>query len=282
MENPADCATRGLSPEELKEFQLWWRGESWLIRDRACWPQIDVGPVCQEDPALERKPDQVHSHHAAPVPDFIERFSTYTQTVRVTAYILHFMNNASVTKPRMSGPLSILELDYALKAMVRIVQRQSFPEDITAVKRSKSLPSRSMLVSLTSFLSEVILRVRGRLRHSYLSHERRHPIILPSNHHFTDLVIRHSHYQTLYGGAQLSLAHARQHFWIVTGSQAVRRVLKKCVQCFRLKPTGTTQLMGDLPLHRVSPPNRPFIATGVDYTGAIEVKATRLRGTSFI
>jgi len=38
--------------------------------------------------------------------------------------------------------------------------------------------------------------------------------------------------------------------------------------------------MGDLPVHRVNPPNRPFIATGVDYTGAIEVKAARLRGSS--
>lgn len=38
--------------------------------------------------------------------------------------------------------------------------------------------------------------------------------------------------------------------------------------------------MGDLPLHRVNPPIRPFIATGVDYTGAIELKAARLRGTS--
>jgi len=38
--------------------------------------------------------------------------------------------------------------------------------------------------------------------------------------------------------------------------------------------------MGDLPVHRVNAPNRPFTAAVVDYTGAIEIKAARLRGTS--
>ncbi|XP_070144177.1 uncharacterized protein [Drosophila kikkawai] len=102
-----------------------------------------------------------------------------------------------------------------------------------------------------------------------------------SGGHLAKLVIRYSHALTLHGGAQLTLSHARQRFWILTGRQAVRRVLRKCVRCFRTRPSTSTQLMGDLPLHRVNPPNRPFLATGVDYTGAIELKAARLRGTSF-
>ncbi|XP_017461956.1 PREDICTED: uncharacterized protein LOC108355303, partial [Rhagoletis zephyria] len=36
--------------------------------------------------------------------------------------------------------------------------------------------------------------------------------------------------------------------------------------------------MGDLPTQRINPPRRPFLATGVDYTGAIELKASRYRG----
>jgi len=38
--------------------------------------------------------------------------------------------------------------------------------------------------------------------------------------------------------------------------------------------------MGDLPLHRVNPPQMPFVTTGVDYTGAIELRAARIRGSS--
>jgi len=33
--------------------------------------------------------------------------------------------------------------------------------------------------------------------------------------------------------------------------------------------------MGDLPVYRINLPSRPFIATGVDCTGAIEIKAAR-------
>ncbi|XP_070851478.1 uncharacterized protein [Drosophila suzukii] len=84
------------------------------------------------------------------------------------------------------------------------------------------------------------------------------------------LVIQNSHQATLHGGAHLTLAHTRYKFWIPNGRQAV----------FRASPSIGSQLMGDLPVHRVNPPNRPFIATGVDYTGAIEIKAARLRGTS--
>ncbi|XP_070855417.1 uncharacterized protein [Drosophila suzukii] len=99
-------------------------------------------------------------------------------------------------------------------------------------------------------------------------------------HFFTELVIQNSHQATLHGGAHLTLAHTRYKFWIPNVRQAVRTILRKCITCFRASPSIGSQLMGDLPVPRVNPPNRPFIATGVDYTGAIEIKAARLRGTS--
>ncbi|XP_070851560.1 uncharacterized protein [Drosophila suzukii] len=52
------------------------------------------------------------------------------------------------------------------------------------------------------------------------------------------------------------------------------------IRCFRVNPTTSSQLMGDLPLHRVNPPQMPFVTTGVDYTGAIELRAARIRGSS--
>nr|XP_041630580.1 uncharacterized protein LOC121502029 [Drosophila kikkawai] len=280
-ENPADCATRGLPPSELKDFDLWWRGPEWLTRKQGDWPSTEIGQVDIHDAALEAKADKVRVHLAVPQPSLVERFSSFSQAIRVTAFIIRFKSNAISKGERCTGPLSIKELDYALLAIVRIVQRESFSSELAALMNSKRLPSKSKLQSLSPIVVEGILRVRGRLRHSGLSYERRHPIILPSSHIFTELVIRYSHTLTLHGGAQLTLAHARQRFWILTGRQAVRRVLRKCVRCFRTRPTPSAQLMGDLPLHRVNPPNRPFLATGVDYTGAIELKAAGLRGTRF-
>jgi len=195
-----DCGLR-YTPIELKDFELVLRGPERLVRNQGCWPSTDFEAKGAKSPVLER-------------------FSTISQALRITGCIMRFKDNASGKVERRFGPLSIEELDYALLAVVRIAQRESFATDLSAVMNSKRLPSRSKLLNLSPILEEGILRVRGRLRHWSLSHERRHPIILPSPHHFTELVIRHSHYLTLHGSAQLTLAHTRQRFWILKGRQA--------------------------------------------------------------
>ncbi|XP_070169436.1 uncharacterized protein [Polyergus mexicanus] len=40
-ENPADCASRGLSPAELRDFKLWWAGPAWLSSPSTAWPIHD-------------------------------------------------------------------------------------------------------------------------------------------------------------------------------------------------------------------------------------------------
>lgn len=35
QDNPADCATRGVNPEDLKDHQLWWKGPMWLNQPTA-------------------------------------------------------------------------------------------------------------------------------------------------------------------------------------------------------------------------------------------------------
>lgn len=72
----------------------------------------------------------------------------------------------------------------------------------------------------------------------------------------------------------------RQRFWIVNARQSIRSQIRKCITCFRNKPEVTQQMMGDLPYHRINPPTRPFVVTGVDYTGAIELKASKYRGNT--
>nr|XP_041630535.1 uncharacterized protein LOC121501965 [Drosophila kikkawai] len=129
-ENPADCATRGLPPSELKDFDLWWRGPEWLTCKQGDWPSTEIGQVDINDAALEAKADKVRVHLAVSQPSLVEKFSSFSQAVRVTAFILRFKSNAISKGERYTGPLSINELDYALLAIVRIIQRESFSSEL--------------------------------------------------------------------------------------------------------------------------------------------------------
>lgn len=43
LENPADCASRGLFPSELLDHELWWDGPKWLHAEHSFWPkQSDI------------------------------------------------------------------------------------------------------------------------------------------------------------------------------------------------------------------------------------------------
>ncbi|XP_023246626.1 uncharacterized protein LOC111643287 [Copidosoma floridanum] len=42
-QNPADCATRGVTPAQLSTHDLWWRGPAWLVLSSSEWPMLDVG-----------------------------------------------------------------------------------------------------------------------------------------------------------------------------------------------------------------------------------------------
>ncbi|XP_054257525.1 uncharacterized protein LOC128982590 [Macrosteles quadrilineatus] len=49
QDNPADCATRGLSPSQLVTHHLWWNGPEWLQSSSDSWPKPKFTPVIDDD-----------------------------------------------------------------------------------------------------------------------------------------------------------------------------------------------------------------------------------------
>lgn len=139
------------------------------------------------------------------------------------------------------------------------------------------LSNSNKILSLNPFLdSNGIFRVAGRLEHSNLNYDQKHPVILPHKHRLTDLIISSEHMRHLHAGIQNLLSIIRLKFWIIKGKSAVKRVVKSCIRCYRANSKPVKFLMGSLPVSRVTP-SRPFSYCGVDYAGPVYVKEGTLR-----
>lgn len=78
------------------------------------------------------------------------------------------------------------------------------------------------------------------------------------------------------------LATLQEKYWILYGMSAIRRILSRCILCFRLKPTNPTQLTGLLPATRVTP-YRVFAHVGLDCEGPINIELPRNKvGKSYV
>ena len=133
------------------------------------------------------------------------------------------------------------------------------------------------MLKLNPILREGVVRVGGRLSSAPVDFSFRHPVILPKESHFTDLVVRQYHESSGHCGYNGTLSSLREMHWIERGSSAVKKVLDSCVVCKRQKAPPCEQFMSDLPAARTQIHEPPFFHTGVDYFGPILVKQGRSR-----
>ena len=78
--------------------------------------------------------------------------------------------------------------------LLREIQGETFNKQWVSLIKKETLESDDPVSSLYPFIdSDEIIRVGGRLRHADLPFADKHPILLPSTHTLTVLIIRHYH-----------------------------------------------------------------------------------------
>ncbi|GFW79501.1 integrase catalytic domain-containing protein [Trichonephila clavipes] len=151
--------------------------------------------------------------------------------------------------------------------------------EVSYLSAGKQLPSTNKLIPLTPFYDDAgIIRVGGRLKNSILADSQKHPILLPKTDHVVNLIISDYHLKLLHAGPQLLQAAPREKFWILSARDAVRRVVRRCISCFRNLPKFTEQIMGDLPESRVYP-SSVFQRTGIDFASPFLIRSSKGRGS---
>ena len=247
-QNPGDCASRGLFPLQLKEYDLWWKGPEWLQLDPSQWPQQPT-VFSETTPGEER---EICNLTAVTSTQSVEpvipttRFSNFTHLKRVTAWILRFVKNlcSTVSGRCLSPHLTVPELKSAEDYWLMIVQRESFPKERDALEKGQPLPKNSRLLPFRPIWDKdhSVIRVGGRISYSSLSYSQSHPVILDGRHPITKLIILSEHLRLMHAGPTLLLSSLNQRFHIVGDRKTVRFVTRQCITCKRhsIKPTRST------------------------------------------
>ena len=188
-------------------------------------------------------------------------------------------------------PVNVQELKYSELQIIQMVQNEVFPEEIqllkslnaqpqvinrsTAKDGNRAMKGSSSLYKLDPFLDEDgVLRVGGRIKHSSLPYEVRHPVILPRKGHVTDMILCHHHQTIQHQGRGITQGEVRSAgYWIIGRSSAVLSHISKCVTCRRLRSMPQEQKMADLPEDRLEP--APPFTCAVDYFGPWYIKDRR-------
>ena len=78
-----------------------------------------------------------------------------------------------------------------------------------------------------------VMRCKGRLANSTLPEYTKYPILIPSGHHLSKLLIEDAHKRVMHNGVRETLNEIRSTFWLIRGRQTVRKILHSCVTCKR-------------------------------------------------
>ncbi|XP_071039912.1 uncharacterized protein [Parasteatoda tepidariorum] len=136
-QNPADCASRGLPPNELVNFDLWWSGPQWMNSgDISHLEEISLST----DALKEESKKTSCLIETTPI-DFpiIYNVSSYVKLKRIIAWCLCFIMNCKSPNNRINGYLTSSEIKLARNVLVKIVQKQEFLREYHQLKNSKPI-----------------------------------------------------------------------------------------------------------------------------------------------
>lgn len=273
-DNPADCASRGMSPSDLEQHALWWNGPMWLKLSEKEWPIKSIQPSSEVELRAVSYIILNSSTNCCENDQLLEKYSSIKRLIRVTGFCLRFIHNCRKKgDDRNLKWLLASEIQIATTFWIRHSQEKHFADEIGYLKNGQPISVSSRIICLNPFLdNDGILRVGGRIQRSELAFGEKHPILLHDKSLLALRMIDQYHNSTLHGGPQLMIASIRRKYWILNIRNTVRNRIRKCVICRKQKATCAQQLMADLPKERIVR-SKPFFHTGVDYCGPFEIKA---------
>lgn len=254
--NPADLPSRGCSPAELVRLK-WWEGPHWLQLPPSEWPKSQAST--DESEVLFEKKKSVEVTMS--VMDELAKDYTFSQTVRIQAWVLRFMYNARQINAalRRSGPLTLEEKQEAELKLIQGIQYESFP-DPDQIRGLRVITDQAGS-----------LRLKTKLIYREDFNNFKWPLLLPQKHPLVYKLIAERHQEKCHAGVGYLMCNLREDYWILQSRRAIRHVIKRCWRCRRFSAKKAYAEEGALPVDRVKNAD-VFEITGVDLCGPLLLK----------
>ncbi|XP_055640913.1 uncharacterized protein LOC129778195 [Toxorhynchites rutilus septentrionalis] len=281
--NVADDGTKWVRQPDLTPNSRWYRGPDFLRQSRNNWPVMLLKNNSTNE---ELRPNVLfHQQTTNPVIQ-ATKFSRWQRLVNVTAYVVRFVSNVKLRQSKLPlsvGPLTSLELRRAEEQNLRQAQSDKYMDELLLLTKAKStrtiasVPKSSSLYKLSPFVDNSdMLRMKGRANAcEFLSYETKNPVILPTDHPITNLIVASYHDRFHHRNHATVINEIRQKYHIIRLRATLSKVRKNCQRCKNRDAVPHPPEMAELPFARLAAFTRPFTHVGVDYFGPIEINIGR-------
>ena len=290
-ENPADIITR-FNDCDLSEISVWFKGPKFLYlsenydkklfvveNDNKVYLKKHNGDISKEVNSnhyyeelhvIQTNVSLVSEIKRSNIAEVINitNYSELQKLLRVTSYVLRFVNNI---KRKLKNERLILkeyistdELKESLYLWLKDNQALFFSDSSFENRK------RNLMVDVDE---NGLYRSMGRLGNASLSFNTKFPMLLNNNHYLTELIVKDSHSRVLHNGFKHTLAEVRKNYWIIRGRNYIKKILRKCVICNKVNSRSYSYPgTSNLPKSRIDG-GIPFNYIGVDYFGPLYYKA---------
>ena len=215
-DNPADDASRGVTAGSLR-LSRWQHGPAFLLESPKAWPQSQITlTLSHEDPEVKSQDAVAFSTQAHPGSALMERLiENYSHWIRLVRTVACFKSLAGQDKKGASeSRVDAPQLQRAEDSLIAHVQEQRYPDELSALREGKEVPSSSSIRNLGPSLVNGLIVATGRLTNAHLPSRTKEPPIIPHEHPIAEMIVRFMHERTAHSGREYVVAELRRKYWI--------------------------------------------------------------------
>ena len=297
-QNISDILTRGASPEKLGQDSVWQRGPHWLIEDPLKWPVTTRQTTLETREAIssfEKKSVVSTSAQTllsgtsllpktlkvamtdSRLDELLLRCGELTKLIRSTAYVMRMMGRTprqrlwrkqnNLELRHSSGEITTTEYNDAWTFLIYWEQKQRLIQ-----KNCVKLVPKMIERKLSSYnLSYPHVILGGRIRNfpESFSGNLEIPIVPYGVLARLIVIFYHNKYHT---EVDTIVTYVRRDVWIVKVRKLATVIDSRCRFCLEKRKKMASQIMGELPDHRVKPFQSAFSAVCMDLFGPLIIK----------